>query len=114
MDLQIADPNALFDMVIGEHDEEGTINAEQLVRGVSRLKGAARSTDMHTLSAEVKKLQQRLQGQNPRFSGSNLSALRASVHSANSATPSMGVIGTFPPAILAKTSQQVQLAPQEI
>lgn len=114
MDLQIADPNALFDMVIGEHDEEGTINAEQLVRGVSRLKGAARSTDMHTLSAEVKKLQQRLQGQNPRFSGSNLSALRASVHSANSATPSMGVIGTFPPAIFAKTSQQVQLAPQEI
>ena len=32
-----------FDMVIGEHDEEGTINAEQLVRGVSRLKGAART-----------------------------------------------------------------------
>ena len=30
-------------MVIGEHDEEGTINAEQLVRGVSRLKGAART-----------------------------------------------------------------------
>eukprot|EP00435_Cladocopium_sp_Y103_P065233 s294_g27.t1 len=39
MDLQIADPNALFDMVIGEHDEEGTIDAEQLVRGVGRLKG---------------------------------------------------------------------------
>ena len=30
-------------MVIGEHDEEGTINAEQLVRGVGRLKGAART-----------------------------------------------------------------------
>lgn len=113
MDLQIADPNALFDMVIGEHDEEGTINAEQLVRGVGRLKGAARSTDMHTLSAEVKKLQQRLQGQMPRFSGSNLPAVRASVNSASSSVTPSGV-GTFHPPILAKPSQQVQLAPKEI
>eukprot|EP00913_Durusdinium_trenchii_P025302 g23753.t1 len=47
MDLQIADPNALFEMVQGDLAEseksEGTINAEQLVMGVSRLKGAARS-----------------------------------------------------------------------
>lgn len=32
-----------FDMVIGEHDEEGTLDAEQLVMGVGRLKGAART-----------------------------------------------------------------------
>ncbi|CAK9011316.1 Sodium channel protein 60E (Drosophila ion channel 60) (Drosophila sodium channel 1) (Protein smell-impaired 60E) (Sodium channel 2) (DmNav2) [Durusdinium trenchii] len=65
MDLQIADPNALFEMVQGDLAEseksEGTINAEQLVMGVSRLKGAARSTDMHTLTAEVRKLHHRFE-----------------------------------------------------
>ncbi|CAJ1390601.1 unnamed protein product [Effrenium voratum] len=52
MDLQISDPNQLFEMV--QHD--GTISAPQLVGGVSRLKGAARSTDMHCVSAEVKQI----------------------------------------------------------
>ncbi|CAE7150902.1 SCN11A [Symbiodinium pilosum] len=52
MDLQISDPNMVFDMVA----EDGNITAEQLVKGVSRLKGSARSTDLHLLTLDVKKL----------------------------------------------------------
>lgn len=59
-------------MVQGESEGEDNITAEQLVMGVSRLKGAARwelcvvcgkgcrSTDMHALTAEVKRLHQRV------------------------------------------------------
>ena len=42
-------------MVIGEHDEEGTITAEQLVRGVGRLKGAARTRSGCCFRADDKK-----------------------------------------------------------
>ena len=59
MDLHISDPMSLFEMVQGD-SEDNTITAEQLVMGVSRLKGAARSTDMHSLTAEVKRLHQRV------------------------------------------------------
>lgn len=52
MDLHISDPNMVFDMV----QEDGGITAEQLVKGVSRLKGSARSTDLHLLTLDVKKL----------------------------------------------------------
>jgi len=63
MDLQISDPNMLFDMV---EDGNGTISAEQLVKGVGRLKGSARSTDLHQYGQDIKKLTQMVESMSRR------------------------------------------------
>merc|ERR1712187_351355 len=52
LDIDVADSNYLFDML--DLDGSGEVDMEEFVSGCLRLKGAARSIDVHTLMFEVK------------------------------------------------------------
>eukprot|EP00930_Biecheleria_cincta_P043294 TRINITY_DN29747_c0_g1_i1.p1 TRINITY_DN29747_c0_g1~~TRINITY_DN29747_c0_g1_i1.p1 ORF type:complete len:565 (+),score=91.44 TRINITY_DN29747_c0_g1_i1:184-1878(+) len=55
MGLEVSDTNNLFQLLV---TDEGVISAEQLVKGVSKLKGAARSIDVHNLMRQHEDMKQ--------------------------------------------------------
>merc|ERR1712217_213618 len=50
MELEVSDPGQLFDFL---DDGDGGITVEELISGVARLKGAARSFDLMALTRRV-------------------------------------------------------------
>merc|ERR1712050_47775 len=54
LDIDIHDPNYLFDMLDG--DGSGEVDMEEFVTGCLRLKGNAKSIDIHTLMFEIKQV----------------------------------------------------------
>merc|ERR1712098_523255 len=55
MEIEVGDANALFDLL---DDGDGKITVDELVRGVSRLRGAARSIDVVTVMCQVSNMKQ--------------------------------------------------------
>lgn len=60
LDIDIADSNYLFDML--DLDGSGEVDMEEFVSGCLRLKGNAKSIDIHTLMFEVKHLMNKVEG----------------------------------------------------
>jgi len=58
MDLDSRDTVALFQLI--DENMDGTISADELINGVARLKGAARSIDLNVMKIEQQKLFARL------------------------------------------------------
>eukprot|EP00413_Alexandrium_margalefii_P039299 CAMPEP_0204603214 /NCGR_PEP_ID=MMETSP0661-20131031/57126_1 /ASSEMBLY_ACC=CAM_ASM_000606 /TAXON_ID=109239 /ORGANISM="Alexandrium margalefi, Strain AMGDE01CS-322" /LENGTH=751 /DNA_ID=CAMNT_0051614259 /DNA_START=22 /DNA_END=2277 /DNA_ORIENTATION=+ len=58
LDIDIADSNYLFDML--DLDGSGEVDMEEFVSGCLRLKGNAKSIDIHTLMFEVKHLMKKV------------------------------------------------------
>mmetsp|Transcript_60103 Transcript_60103/g.140013 ORF Transcript_60103/g.140013 Transcript_60103/m.140013 type:complete len:588 (-) Transcript_60103:138-1901(-) len=58
LDIDIADSNYLFDML--DLDGSGEVDMEEFVSGCLRLKGNAKSIDIHTLMFEVKHLMRKM------------------------------------------------------
>jgi len=58
LDIDIADSNYLYDML--DLDGSGLVDMEEFVQGCLRLKGNAKSLDIHTLIHEVKQLMRKV------------------------------------------------------
>merc|ERR1719329_355323 len=58
MELDVSDTKLLFDLI---DNGDGAISSDELVLGVKKLKGAARSLDMVTVMREIKELSRELQ-----------------------------------------------------
>lgn len=85
LDIDVTDSNYLFDML--DLDRSGEVDMEEFVSGCLRLKGAAKSIDIHTLMFEIKLMMTKwdgimekhlVSGLRPRHSVS--STTRANVH----------------------------------
>jgi len=59
LDIDIADSNYLFDML--DQDRSGEVDTEEFVTGCLRLKGNAKSLDIHTLMFEVSRLMNKVE-----------------------------------------------------
>merc|ERR1719491_885555 len=58
MNLAVTDPDQVFSLI--DFDDGGTLDAEEMVHGMSRLKGAAKSYDLIVLAKEHRKTQKML------------------------------------------------------
>ncbi|CAE8719467.1 unnamed protein product [Polarella glacialis] len=63
MQLDVVDTRQVFDLIEtdGSHDVAGELSAEDLVRGVSRLKGNARSLDLATALQKLRTMEEKIQ-----------------------------------------------------
>jgi hypothetical protein len=55
LDLPVGDPDALFELL--DADETGELTPEEMVRGVLRLRGAAKSVDLIAFKKQLDRLQ---------------------------------------------------------
>merc|ERR1719329_953498 len=60
MELNVSDPDALFNLLDNDPAAPGIITADELAGGVSRLKGTARSLDMAQLREEMKRVAEKI------------------------------------------------------
>jgi len=60
MELDVSDPKKLFNLIDGGLKRDGTVSLEELIYGVGRLKGPARSQDVACIMEEVKDLKRLL------------------------------------------------------
>lgn len=54
MDLDVADADELYKLIL-DLDQEGELTVDELIRGVARLKGSARSCDVQMLLRQARR-----------------------------------------------------------
>jgi len=66
MELQVNDVDKIFSLLCGDGEDDG-MTADELVMGVGKLKGAARSLDLHVMMGEQKELMKEVRELNERL-----------------------------------------------